>query len=234
MYKQLRRKGERKDEVLKKKSHWRKGERKVTWPFTSMRIDLTRERQLRSFCCSAGRSFAVLISGSMSRGYFVILVVTVRMHSGMPIFLRRGLLLLVDGDRVQVLRAESPIGWPPSEGEELGDLEKRFYNLCTWLPAPPRTEPGGCQRWLEWLVSGPGADLTPLLDGSISRLPTINCTQIHCWQRFSSSSSSSRLIQTSHFPQFLSASCQVGQLICISSETPIWYAMPWCNKLIVR
>ena len=77
----------------RKKSHWRKAERKVTWPFTSMRIDLTRERQLRSFCCSAGRSFAVLISGSMSRGYFVILVVTVRMHSGMPIFLSRGLLL---------------------------------------------------------------------------------------------------------------------------------------------
>ena len=67
--------------------------KKVTWPLTSMRIDLTRDRQLRSFCCSAGRSFAVLISGSMRRGYLVILVVTVRMHSGMPIFLRSGLLL---------------------------------------------------------------------------------------------------------------------------------------------
>ena len=66
---------------------------KLTCPLTSIRIDLTRERQLRSFCCSAGLSFAVLISGSMRRGYFVILVVTVRMHSGIPIFLRRGLLL---------------------------------------------------------------------------------------------------------------------------------------------
>ena len=67
--------------------------KQITCPLTSMRIDLTSERQLRSFCCSAGRSFAVLMSGSMSSGYLVILVVTVRMHSGMPIFLSRGLLL---------------------------------------------------------------------------------------------------------------------------------------------
>jgi hypothetical protein len=44
-----------------------------------------------SFCCSCGRSFAVLMSGSMSRGYLVILVVTKRMHSGMPFFFSSGL-----------------------------------------------------------------------------------------------------------------------------------------------
>ena len=68
-------------------------EKVLTCPLTSTRIDLTKCKQFLNLCCSSGLSFAVLIKGSMSKGYLVILVVTVKMHSGMPIFLKSGLLL---------------------------------------------------------------------------------------------------------------------------------------------